>query len=102
MTDWANILEPYEKLLQVRILGKSFRVPEHNLFLRCFQFLEPERVPHGDFCWNAECRNCACTLSRGGVARPVLACQTAAEEGDELTALSPQVQQVLAGVLKGR
>jgi len=100
MTDWERILEPYERCIGVRILGKPFEVPENNLLLRGFQYLEPERVPQGDFCWNGECRNCACTLRRGGIEREVLACETVAEEGDELTALSPQVRQILAALLR--
>lgn len=100
-TDWKSILEPYEKLVEIRIRGRAFRVPENNLFLRGMQYLEPERVPYGDFCWNAQCLNCRCLLERNGQERPVLCCQENVREGDALTELSPQVEEVLRGVLKG-
>lgn len=100
-TDWKSILDPYEKLVEIRIRGKAFQVPENNLFLRGMQYLEPERVPYGDFCWNQQCFNCQCTLRRKGEERPVLCCQEKALEGDELTKISPQVEEVLRGVLKG-
>lgn len=99
-TDWSSILEPYERLIEVKVLGRAFKVPENNLYLRCFQYLAPERVPYGDFCWNAQCFNCRCTLQRGSAQRPVLACQTVAQEGDEVLELSPQLAEVLAGVLR--
>lgn len=99
-TDWESILDPYERLVEVRILGRAFKVPEHNLFLRGLQYLEPERVPYGDFCWNAQCFNCRCTLKRDGEERAVLCCQEKVLDGDELTELSPQVEEVLRGVLQ--
>jgi hypothetical protein len=99
-TDWSSILEPYGRLIVLRILGREFLVPENNLFMRCFQFLAPERVPYGDFCWNAQCFNCRCTLKRAGAESSILTCQTYVEEGDELTEISPQVADVLAAVLK--
>lgn len=99
-TDWSSILEPYERLIPVAVMGKAFRVPENNLYLRCFQFLAPERVPYGDFCWNAQCFNCRMTLRRAGAERPALACQTVAEEGDEIVEISPQLADVLAAVLR--
>ncbi len=36
---------PYEKLVDITILGKKFQVPERNSLLRCFQFISPETVP---------------------------------------------------------
>jgi hypothetical protein len=36
---------PYEKLVDITILGKKFQVPERNSLLRCFQFISPETIP---------------------------------------------------------
>jgi len=30
---------PYEKLVEITLLGKKFQVPERNSLLRCFQFI---------------------------------------------------------------
>ena len=43
---------PYEKLVEITVLGKKFQVPERNSLLRCFQFISPETIPYGRFCWN--------------------------------------------------
>jgi hypothetical protein len=34
-----DLLDPYEKLVEIEILGKQVEVPEKNRLLRCFQFL---------------------------------------------------------------
>ena len=49
---------PYEKLVDITIYGKKFQVPERNSLLRCFQFISPETIPYGRFCWNQECQYC--------------------------------------------
>src|SRR2546425_8724719 len=35
-----------------------FQVPEKNSVLRCFQFISPDTIPYGRFCWNQECQYC--------------------------------------------
>ena len=30
---------PYEKLVEISLMGKKFQVPERNSLLRCFQFI---------------------------------------------------------------
>ena len=49
---------PYEKLVDIIIFGKKFQVPERNSLLRCFQFISPETIPYGRFCWNQDCQYC--------------------------------------------
>lgn len=90
-----DLFDPYDRLVMVRYLGHELRVPENNLLLRCFQFLEPEEVPYGDFCWNGDCRNCRLVLVRGGKQYEALACQTRVEEGDEILEAGPEVRKVL-------
>ena len=53
-----EIFEPYERLIEIQIFGRPFKVPENNSILRCLQFLEMEAISYGDFCWNGECLNC--------------------------------------------
>jgi hypothetical protein len=49
---------PYEKLVEITVFGKKFQVPERNSLLRCFQFISPETIPYGRFCWNQDCQYC--------------------------------------------
>ncbi len=54
----SDLLDPYEKLVSVEILGHQREVPERNTLLRCFQFLSLNTISYGDFCWNGDCTNC--------------------------------------------
>ncbi len=54
----TDIFEPFERLVEIEILGEIREVPKNNSLLRCFQFLSMETVFYGDFCWNGECANC--------------------------------------------
>ncbi len=49
---------PYERLVKIKLLKKTVEVPEKNSLLRCFQFLSPETIPYGRFCWNQDCQYC--------------------------------------------
>ncbi len=73
MTDFY---EPYDKLIRIVILDKSFEVPENNLLLRQMQFIAAD-IGYGQYCWNGECRNCEVTYRQGkdGLECPALACR---------------------------
>jgi len=45
-----DLLDPYEKLVGIEVLGKQVVVPEKNRLLRCFQFLSLNTISYGDFC----------------------------------------------------
>jgi hypothetical protein len=47
----SDLFEPYEKLIEIELLGRAVRVPENNRLLRCFQFLSLKSISYGDFCW---------------------------------------------------
>lgn len=84
----------YERLVRVRILGKSFDVPEKNILLRCFQYLSPETIPYGRFCWNQECQTCRVSYRIPGIQeepRPVLTCKVMVRDGMDITELSPEL-----------
>jgi hypothetical protein len=91
----GDIYEPHDRLLTVKILGKVARVPENNVLLRCYQFVAPDEVPYGDFCWNGDCHNCRCTLKREGAEEEALSCQTVVKENDEIVEASPELRRVL-------
>jgi len=57
-SDLDDLLDPYERLVRVEILGKPVEVPEKNRLLRCFQYLSLNTISYGDFCWNGDCTNC--------------------------------------------
>ena len=76
LEDYKDIFEPFEKLIEIEILGEKFLVPENNSLLRCFQFLSMEIISHGDFCWNGDCANCQVWLEDEGKEKSALACRT--------------------------
>ena len=96
----GDVFRPYEKLVEITILGKTFLVPERNSLLRAFQFISPETVPYGRFCWNQECQYCKvnCQLSDEESARPILSCKFIVSEGMDISKLSPE----LVGCLRAK
>jgi hypothetical protein len=89
----AEVFRPYEKLVEITILGKTFLVPERNSLLRAFQFISPETVPYGRFCWNQECQYCkvSCQLADDDQARPILSCKFLVSEGMSVTDMAPEL-----------
>ena len=100
--DLRDILEPYEKLIEIDICGTPHMVPENNTLLRCFQFLATENISYGDFCWNGDCTNCQIWYHTAGQARendkPGLACRMEVIEGMVITSLSQFIK--LDGITK--
>ena len=86
--DLPDIFQPYEKLVEIDILGAKYNVPENNSLLRCFQFLAMENISYGDFCWNGECLNCQVWLRIGEKEKAVMACRTIVLEGMQVVRLS--------------
>ncbi len=98
------LFRDYEKLVEITIGGKKFKVPEKNTCLRAFQYVSPETIPYGRFCWNQECQLCRVSYSMPNQPdagpRPVLACKILVAEGMEIGDLSDELKWTLAGVLK--
>lgn len=88
----SDLLDPYEKLITVEILGKQVQVPENNRLLRCFQYLSINTISYGDFCWNGECTNCQIWYHNPGQTeesdKPILSCRAEVVEGMVITKLS--------------
>ena len=88
----SDLLDPYEKLVHVEILGKKVQVPEKNRLLRCFQYLSLNSISYGDFCWNGECTNCQIWYHEKGQTatndKPALSCRAEVAEGMVITKLS--------------
>ena len=96
---------PFERLVRIRILGKSFDVPEKNMLLRCFQYISPETIPYGRFCWNQECQTCRVSYCVPGLQdedRQVLSCKLIVHEGMEITELSTELTWNLKKAISAR
>ncbi|MGD0303652.1 MAG: hypothetical protein ABSC71_02360 [Candidatus Acidiferrales bacterium] len=97
----SDIFRPYEKLVEITVLGKNFLVPDRNSVLRAFQFISPETVPYGRFCWNQECQYCKvhCQLPDEETSRPILSCKFLVSEGMNITDVSPELMGCLRAKL---
>ena len=88
----SDLLDPYERLVPIEILGEQLLVPEKNRLLRCFQYLSLHTISYGDFCWNGDCTNCQVWYHTPGETRendrPALACRMEVIEGMIVTTLS--------------
>lgn len=84
----SAILEPYEKLISVTILGKVHQVPENNTLLRILQHMRLE-LAYTKYCWNGDCRNCAFRYvsRRTGKEVEALGCQIRLFNGMTIVAL---------------
>ena len=83
-----EIFLPFEKLIEIDILGTIYNVPENNSLLRCFQFLAMENISYGDFCWNGECLNCQVWLQNGDKEKSVMACRTMVAENMKIVRIA--------------
>jgi hypothetical protein len=92
---------PYEKLVEITIFGKKFQVPERNSLLRCFQFISPETIPYGRFCWNQDCQYCrvTCQLPDDDEAREMLSCKFIVMPGMEISEMSQELKWCLRAKL---
>lgn len=99
----SDLFRPYERLLEIEVLGKKFQVPEKNSLLRCFQYISPETIPYGRFCWNQECQYCrvTCQLPDDEEPGPMLACKFIVCEGMKITELAPELKWCLGAKLRG-
>jgi hypothetical protein len=97
----SDIFRPYEKLVEITVLGKNFLVPDRNSVLRAFQFISPETVPYGRFCWNQECQYCKvqCQLPDEDTSRAILSCKFLVSEGMNITDVSAELMGCLRSKL---
>ena len=97
----AEIFRPYERLVEITVMGKTFLVPERNSLLRCFQFISPETIPYGRFCWNQECQYCrvSCQLPDEDQPKPILSCKFMVSAGMNITELTPELEFCLKSKL---
>ena len=97
MNETTSLFRPFEKLIRIRILGAEFEVPENNSVLRCLQYLAPQEVSYGRFCWNEDCQYCriTCETEEGSRPRAALACKLQADDGLRITEISTEIRYCL-------
>jgi len=100
----SPLFRDYEKLVNITVLGKAFQVPEKNSCLRAFQYISPETIPYGRFCWNQECQYCRISYTMASQPdvppRSVMACKVLVAEGMQITELSEELHCNLRGVIR--
>ncbi len=89
--DNTDLFEPFEKLIEIVIDGKTVSVPENNTLLRCFQYLSLESISFGDFCWNGDCLNCQVWIENGEKEKALMSCRAKVEEGMKIVRMNPEI-----------
>jgi predicted molibdopterin-dependent oxidoreductase YjgC len=97
MSNPGHLFRPYEKLVNITIGEKQFQVPEGNMLLRAMQYLAPEDVSYGRFCWNEECQYCRVTfdLGPGTPLRTALSCKLMVQEGMRVIEAAQEIRYCL-------
>ena len=94
------LYKPFEKLVRINVLDTDFDVPEGNMLLRAFQYLSPENVAMGRFCWNEECQYCRVSFQEGDAApRQALSCKLMVRDGLKITEINAEIRYCLREVL---
>lgn len=103
MSSAGPLYRPFDRLLKIEIAGRIFEVPENNSLLRALQYLAPEDVAMGRFCWNEECQYCRIIydLGEGTPERNALACKVGVHEGMRLRELSLELRYCLRALKLG-
>jgi hypothetical protein len=93
----STLFRPFSRLVKITILGKDFEVPENNPLLRCLQYLAPEPISYGRFCWNEDCQYCRVgfDLGDGTPARAALSCKLMVQDGIRITEASSEIRYCL-------
>lgn len=91
LDDYKDILEPFERLVEIKIDGTKHKVPENNALLRCFQYLSLETISMGEFCWNGDCLNCQVWVKKGRKEKLLMSCRARVEEGMEIVRTADEI-----------
>jgi NADH dehydrogenase/NADH:ubiquinone oxidoreductase subunit G len=91
------LYKPFENLVKISILGQEHQVPQGNILLRAFQYLAPEDVPYGKFCWNEECQYCRVhyDVGEGTPVRTALSCKLVVQDGMRITEVAQEIKYCL-------
>src|SRR6185503_12330176 len=97
MTTPSSLLRPFSKLLTIELLGRKVEVPENNPLLRCLQYLAPEPISYGRFCWNEDCQYCRVTydMGEGTQERAAISCKLIVTEGMRVVDMATEIKYCL-------
>ena len=97
MTAPTTLFRPFSRLVKITILGREVEVPENNSLLRCMQYLAPQDVSYGRFCWNEDCQYCRVTydLGDGTATHAALSCKLAVLEGIRIKEVTTEIRYCL-------
>ena len=97
MPNPGPLFRPYEKLVRITLGEKQFEVPEGNMLLRAMQYLAPENISYGRFCWNEECQYCRVSfdLGEGTQSRTALSCKLMVQDGMRVTEMAQEIRYCL-------
>ena len=97
MSNPGPLFRPFDKLIKITVGDQEFQVPEDNMLLRAFQYLSPEDVSYGRFCWNEECQYCRVTFYLGPdtQSRVALSCKLMVQEGMRVTEMAQEIRYCL-------
>jgi len=103
MSSPGALFRPYQRLLKIEVKGRVVEVPENNMVLRSLQFLAPEAIAYGRFCWNEDCQYCRIVYDTGdGTAKhTALACKLMVKEGMRIHEISAELKYCLRDIQSG-
>ena len=95
------LFRPYSKLIEITVRGKKVQIPENQILLRAFQYLCPDTIPYGRYCWNEECQYCRVSVRRPGAEKvtQALSCKLMVEEGLDVQELADELKWNLRRLL---
>jgi hypothetical protein len=101
MTAPSSLFRPYDRLVKISILGQDFEVPDNNPLLRCFQYLAPDAISYGRFCWNEDCQYCRVTydLGEGTKPRAAISCKLMVQEGMRIKEIAMDIKYGLRDLM---
>lgn len=91
------LYKPFEKLVKIEVNGRAFEVPEGNMLLRAFQYLAPENIAMGRFCWNEDCQYCRVSYDMGDGTKnhQALSCKLLVADGMRITEIADEIRYCL-------
>jgi hypothetical protein len=97
MSNAGPLFRPYDKLVKITLGEKQFEVPDGNMLLRALQFLSPEDISYGKFCWNEECQYCRVNYDLGPDTpnRTAISCKLMVQDGMRVTEVAQEIKYCL-------
>jgi len=91
------LFRPFDRLVKIIVKGREYSVPDGNMLLRVFQYLAPDTIPYGRFCWNEECQYCRVTVDQGegSPSHVALSCKLMVKGGMRVTDMAQEVKYCL-------